>query len=245
MSTPSSLPAETAVPAVPHEAAMPIIWDMPIWAPLTAIQRQKLLAEAKRVHFLRGQPVFSEGDPCIGFYMVLTGLVKISHFTLDGKEMVLHLIRPGNSFGEAFVFRQGEYPMSATAVESTETLFVPAELMRRLTRENPELAEKMLNVLATRLYMFTRKLQAQSLREAPQRLAAYLMHTSRLRGHSAHITLDMSREVLAQMLGTARETISRTLTKLAERGVISVSGRQVQLTDMAALQSIAEGREEL
>lgn len=212
---------------------------------LTDEQKQELLHESRCVSLSKGQRIFDEGDTCQGFYLVVAGMVKMYHLTAEGKEVVLHLIRPGNCFGEAFVFRQGDYPMSAAAVEAGSALFVPAALMRRLTRANADLAESMLGMLATRLYMFTRKLQSQSQREAPQRLAAYLRHISHMRGDCPHIQLDMSREMLANMLGTARETISRILTRLADKGVIRVQGRQVDILDTTTLQRVAEGQEEL
>ena len=235
------LPRTAAVPVEAQE----LTTSIPLLRALTTEQQHELLREARRIVHAKGHPIFNEGDACQGFYIVLSGLVKIYHLTAEGKEMVLHLIRPGQSFGEAFIFRQGDYPMAAAAVEASESLYIPTPLMLRLIRHNPDLAESVLGALATRLYMFTRKLQAQSLREAPQRLAAYLLHTSRMRGHDPHIQLDISRELLASMLGTARETISRTLSKLADRGAVRVRGKQVHLVDLDILQRIADGQEEL
>lgn len=212
---------------------------------LTDEQKQELLHESRCIALSKGQRIFDEGAPCRGFYLVVTGRVKIYHLTVEGKEVVLHLIRPGNCFGEAFVFRQGDYPMSAAAMEAGNVLFIPAELMRRLTRANADLAESMLRMLATRLYMFTRKLQSQSLRGAPQRLAAYLLHVSHMRQDSPHIQLDISREMLANILGTARETISRVLTRMVEKDAIRVQGRHVEILNAAILQRIAEGQEEV
>lgn len=212
---------------------------------LTPQQKEELLRESHTITLTKGQRIFDEGDTCEGFYLLLSGRVKIFHLTPDGKEMVLHLIRPGHSFGEAFVFRHGDYPMSAAAVGPGAAQFIPAALMRRLTRANADLAESMLNMLATRLHMFSRKLQSQGQREAPERLAAYLLHASRMRGGTSIVHLDMSREMLANMLGTARETISRILTRLAERGAISVHKRQVHILSVEILQRITDGQEEL
>ena len=243
MAISSAAPSPTHADAPLHKA----LASSPLRV-LTPAQQEELLEESRSVSLSKGQCLFNEGDACSGLYLLVSGMVKIYHLTADGREMVLHLIRPGHCFGEAFVYRQGEhadYPMSAAAVAPGTALFIPAVLMRRLTRHNADLAESMLNMLATRLYMFTRKLQAHSLREAPQRLAAYLLHTSRMRGGTPHIQLDISREMLANMLGTARETISRTLTRLAEREAISVRARQVQIINPEILQLIADGSEEL
>ena len=79
----------------------------------------------------------------------------------------------------------------------------------------------------------------------PQRLAAYLLHRSRLGGGSRTLALDTARETLASMLGTARETLSRTLGALAEQGAISVQGRSVIIRDAELLQAIASGSKSL
>ena len=225
--------------------------DVPLLAPLTPDQRQVLASSARVCTFRKGEDIFLEGDAVQGFYILLEGLVKIFHIAADGKELVLHLIRPTVTFGEVPVFKggagkaMGTWPASAAAVQPSRALFIPAEVFLGLIRQNPELALAMLAALAQRLYMFTRKVEAQGIREAPQRLAAYLLHRSRLGGGSRTLALDTARETLASMLGTARETLSRTLGALAEQGAISVQGRSVIIRDAELLQAIASGSKSL
>lgn len=209
--------------------------------PLTSEQKYFLAGKTRLHTYAKGQQIFEEGEKAAGFHILLHGLVKIYHISLDGKELVLRLVRPGNSFGEVPVFKGGSWPAAAGAVTASSTLFVPTQDFLKLVHDNADLGLSMLRILSQRLYMFTRKLEAQTGRDAPQRLAAYLMHRSRLENNADTISLEAPRETLANMLGTARETLSRGLTRLADVGAIEVQGRTVLLRDMELLQNIAEG----
>lgn len=230
-------------PPLPQPAATVarLLESVPLLSPLTQEQRRILEDAARVCVFTKGEGVFEEGQTANGFYILLHGLVKIYHITPDGKELVLRLARPGSSFGEAPVFKGGAWPASAAAITASRALFIPGPEFLSLVRQNADLGLRMLRTLAQRLYMFTRKLEAQSGRDASQRLAAYLVHRGRLEDAADFIRLETPRETLANMLGTARETLSRGLTKLADLGAIEVQGRAVRLCNMELLQNIADG----
>lgn len=132
--------------------------------------------------FARGETLLHEGTAADGMYVVLSGVVKVVRFGSDGKETILHLVRNGNTLGEAAVFQQGTFPASALAVDQVSALHVPAEILICLVRENPDLALRMLAALSLRLRMFSHKLAAQGQVDAARRLALYLLHRSQLDG---------------------------------------------------------------
>ena len=105
--------------------------------------------------------MFREGERADGMHIVLCGVVKVVRFAPDGREMVLHLVRKGNTIGEAAMFQKGTFPASAVAVDDVETLFLPADALFTLVTENPEMALRMLAALSLRLRMFAHKLAAQ------------------------------------------------------------------------------------
>ena len=218
-----------------------LLAELPLFASLSEQELAELATATRRTAYPRGAFVFSEGEKGDGFHILVQGLVKLCHLTPDGREAVLHLIRPGNMFGEAAVFQDGSYPANAVAMEAAETLFVPTGPLKALIAANPELALRMLGALSLRLRMFTRKLESMTTRDASQRLAAYLLHRSRLQGRTTDLRLDVSREVLANMLGTARETISRVFSRLAEMGVIALKGRTLSILDPERLRAVADG----
>lgn len=215
-----------------------LLADLPLFACLSEAQREDLAAHCLWQEWAKGQSLFREGEMAAGVHIVLQGLVKIFHCSADGRERVLHLIKPRNTCGEAAVFQRGTYPAHAAALLPSQTLYLPSGPLLDMLLANPDLALNMLAALSLRLRMFTRKLEAHSKGDATERLAAYLLHRARLH-QSPKLHLDMSREVLANMLGIARETLSRTLTRLQQQGIIEVHGRDIVLCDKPALEAAA------
>jgi len=119
--------------------------------------------------------------------------------------------------------------------------FFPRKGLLDCIAKDPALALAMLCAMSKKLRMFTKQVEALTLHEAPQRLASYLLYTSEEKDGAVTFKLDVSKGLLAGMLGTARETLSRTLSKMADRGLVSVEGRQITIEDMAALEDLAEG----
>ena len=128
------------------------------------------------------------------------------------------------------MFQKGTFPASAVAVDDVETLFLPADALFTLVTENPEMALRMLAALSLRLRMFAHKLAAQGQGGAACRLATYLLHRRQIGG---------SREVLANLLGLARETLSRQLSRFSEAGLVELRGKDIVILDVPALQATA------
>ena len=124
------------------------------------------------------------------------------------------------------MFQKGTFPASAVAVDDVETLFLPAEALFALVTENPEMALRMLAALSLRLRMFAHKLAAQGQGGAACRLATYLLHRRQIGGGDC-IRLGVSREVLANLLGLARETLSRQLSRFSEAGLVELRGKDI------------------
>ncbi len=211
------------------------------FASLTKEEKDFLSRESIMRAFSRQERIFTEDAPAEGFYLLSAGLAKIFHLTADGREIILHLVRPGATLGESAVFQRGTFPASASALEESRAIFMPSAAVMKLVRQNPSFAEAMLSVLALRIRLLTRKIEAQGGREALARLAAYIAHRMILGKRKEHVRLELSREDLAQMLGTARETLSRAMARLTRQGIVRVKGRDVEVLDAVALEEIAGG----
>lgn len=222
-----------------------IVERLPLFSGLSAQQLEGVASLVVERKVDRGQMVFVEGTPAEGFYVVAEGRVKVFKSAPDGREAIMHVLGPGDTFGEVAVFQGGTFPAHAMAVEASRVLFLPrAGLVERIRRD-PALAFNMLAALSRKLREFTHKIEALTLQETPQRLAAYLLHASDLRDGADTFRLDMAKGLLAGMLGTARETLSRCLSKLVERGAVTVDGRDVTILDRDFLEALAEGDETL
>ena len=192
--------------------------------------------------FKRGEIIFSEGEEATGFYIVLTGRVKIFKLSPEGKERVLHIIGFQEPFAEVPVFAGQKYPAHAQALEEGKMLFFPRAKFVGLISEGPDLAMKMLAVLSMRLRQFARLIEELSLKEVPQRLASYLLYLAdREEKPVSEVDLDISKSLLANVLGTAPETLSRIMARMSEDGFIAVKGRSIHLVDRKALEDLASG----
>ncbi|RLB43551.1 MAG: Crp/Fnr family transcriptional regulator [Deltaproteobacteria bacterium] len=190
--------------------------------------------------FKKGQEVFSEGEDGTGFYVIITGRVKIYKVSWEGREQILHIFGPGEPFGEVPVFTGQKFPASAAAIEESRIFFFPKDAFIGLIRREPELALGMLAVLSMRLRRFTQLIEELSLKEVPGRLAAYLLYLSKKNESSMDLELDISKTQLASLLGTIPETLSRILAKMKRRGLIDVDGSRIKILDADTLEDIAE-----
>lgn len=186
--------------------------------------------------FKRGESIFFEGDPGIGFYMVATGKVKIFKTSFSGKEQILHIFGAGEPFGEVPVFHDQPFPANATALEKTTLIFFPRERFVELVYSMPSLVMNMLAVLSMRLRRFATQIENLSLKEVPARLAGYLLYLSVEQGNTNQVILDISKGQLASLLGTIPETLSRIFAKMSSEGLIKVDGKQISLLDIEGLE---------
>jgi CRP/FNR family transcriptional regulator len=192
--------------------------------------------------FNKGQQLFEADVLANGFYAPIKGRVKIFRTSPSGKEQILHVFGPGEAFGEVPVFEGGTFPAHGQALDNCETLFFPRREFETMIKEDPGLAMKMMAMLAQRLRILVNKIDDLSLKEAPSRVASYLL----LLGSSQDsdtFKLDLPKGQIAFYLGTIQETLSRIFKKFSEQGIIEIKGKEITILDMKELEEIAnEGR---
>jgi CRP/FNR family transcriptional regulator, dissimilatory nitrate respiration regulator len=204
-----------------------------------------LMGEAfPRKHYTPSQIIFSEGEPASGFYILLSGRLKIYKLSLEGKEQILHIIEPGEPFAEVALFSETKFPAYAEAIEKSEVMFLSRSSFRQLIANDPSIAMNMLAILSQRLKYFTRLIENLSLKEVPQRLAAYLLLLAKRDG-SDQVALGISKGQLASLLGTIPETLSRIMAKMAGQDLILVKGRKITLLDPTTLEMLSSGKKTL
>ncbi|MEW6266886.1 MAG: Crp/Fnr family transcriptional regulator [Thermodesulfobacteriota bacterium] len=217
---------------------------IPMFEGLNPGQHRALASIAREQGHESGEIIFSDGDEANGLYVVKEGRVKIYKLSPDGKEQILHLFGPGEPFGEVAVFVGRRFPAYAEALEKTRTIFFPRAALIDLIRANPDLALSLLGVLSLRLRRFANLIEDLSLKEVPSRLAAYLLYLSDREGGN-DLELDITKGQLASLLGTIPETLSRILTRMGRRGLISTSGRRIKLLNRRELEDLASAEARL
>ncbi|MFB6247899.1 MAG: Crp/Fnr family transcriptional regulator [Salinibacter sp.] len=193
-----------------------------------------------------GTILFQEGDPYRGFYLLVTGAVHIYRLSPEGRMLVLHVIRPGESFAEVPLFEERTdpgYPATAEALEDSALVFFRADVFLDFVDAHPRTALHMLGQMAKRLRAAVRQLDAVSLRDVQERLARHLVEQVPMTPDDPEapptITLDIPKSVLAAELGTVPETLSRALRSLEEKDLIRSDPSEIALTDMQGLRRLS------
>lgn len=223
-----------------------LIANIPLFRGLARKQHEDLAMILMEQVFKRGHSIFFDGDEANGFYVVVSGRVKIFKLSPEGKEQILHIFGPGEPFGEVAVFTGKRFPANAEALEETRVFFIPRTAFVDLIRQDPSLALNMLAELSMRLRRFTLLIENLSLKEVPGRLAAYLLYLSEGKKGTNEVVLDISKNQLASLLGTIPETLSRILARMTREGFIQSRGqRQIRLLDRQGLEGLASGERRL
>lgn len=218
---------------------------IPLFNGLPHPQHDKLAHIVKERSYKRGQTIFAEGDEGIGFYVLISGKVKIFKLSPEGKEQIFHVFGPGEPFGEAAVFAGERFPAHAETLEESRVFFFPRASFVELIKEDPSLALNMLAILSRRLRTFALLVEDLSLKEVPGRLAAYLLYLSDARDRADELTLDIAKNQLASLLGTIPETLSRILTRMVRQGLIQLDGPRIIIVDREGLEELAEAERRL
>jgi CRP-like cAMP-binding protein len=191
----------------------------------------------------RGQVLCEKGQALTGFFILLSGRVKLSILSEGGAERVLDIILPGRSFAEAAAFLDEPCPLYAEALTDTRLLFVDVERLRDGMLRWPRVATWMLAVICRRTLSLIADLEGCCLCSAGQRVAALLLRDAepdRLQPDRGTMRLPAAKTVVASSLNLTPETFSRELHALAHRGLIEVSRRDIGIPSLRALRAAAE-----
>lgn len=215
-----------------------------IFSGLDDTELDRLAKIVRTKSFNKGDIIFFDTEPFLGFYITITGLVKIYKISKDGKEHILHLIPPFNTFAEVPLFENlnevfeesFRYPANSMAIEDdTRVILVPARQFRELLESDTKISIKMVSALAKRLRHMNHHIEELTLKDVTKRVAGYILTEKKKAGDKDEVMLNISKNDLAAYLGTIPETLSRTLKKLQDEDMISVDGKVIKICDIDKL----------
>jgi len=188
----------------------------------------------------KGEYLFHEGDPAVGFYVVQRGAVNVHRVNAAGKEQIIHVFRTGDSFAEVALASATGYPADARVLEATQVLLVQKNGILALLKRQPELALRMLGSMSSHLRVLVGQLEDLTLKDVETRLANWLIKRcpNPQSEKPTAIELKMTKRVLAAELGTVSETFSRTLAKFREQKLLTVKGKTVTILSPARLGAV-------
>jgi CRP/FNR family transcriptional regulator len=217
--------------------------QLPLFADFDADALARLAAHSVTRSFPPGHVLFTTGEPCRGLYVIESGRVRIYRTSPTGREQILHSEGPGHAVAELPLFDGGAYPASAVTEVESRLVFVPRADFESLYRGNPDVAQAIIRGLGRRLRHLVQVTETLAFRDVAARLALYLADYAERLGTmtdgGTDILLDRTHEELSFELGTARESVSRALKQLTQKGVIVPLGRKrIRIPDVSGLRTL-------
>ena len=205
--------------------------------------RERLAAVATLASFDKGAALFNEGDGSDRLYTVLTGHVKVFKVTARGTDVILELFGPGDPVGAVAVYESRPYPASAVALEPTTCIVLARQAFFSLLETHPSMVRGLLVGLTHRLIELTNRLTELSGGRVEGRLARFFLKLAQTmgqpRGGGVFIPLALSRQELADMIGTTIETSIRIMSRWGKDEVVRTEKDGFVVVDRDALETVA------
>ena len=211
-----------------------------VFSELPSESQEDLLKITRKISLKKGEVVFQEGDPGVGFHFVLSGSIKIVKMNEEGKEHIIHILGPGELFGEVLLFNQGAYPATAIAQSDSLVGVVPNEKLEELVLRNNQLALLIIKALNRRLQVAQQKIRSLALTGAQAKVANTLLALLHERGqeegdHVWRLELDIPKQDLANLVGVTRETLARILSEWQKQKWIEWQGKTLLIHEVIKL----------
>ena len=208
----------------------------PFFATLCADEIERIEKEIIELSFRKGEVLFLEGESCRGLYVIKSGQIRVFKSSPEGREQVLLIAKPGDSFNDVPVFDGGPNPASSSALEPSTVYIIPKETLISLVADCPA-AQAIIKVFATRLRHLTTVVGDLSFRRIVSRLAKLLLEMAVIEGGSSPIRR-LTQEEMAAMVGSVRDVVSRALRDLERAGAIKVEKQRILVVDPQRLREM-------
>lgn len=204
---------------------------------MDAIEHEKICTNYKK-----GEAVFKEGARPFGVFCLNAGKIKLVKTGDDGREHIVRLVRPGDPLGYRSLLSGDRYNASAVAIEDCNVCFVPKDLFLSILSSDHNLSLEMMKLLSSDLAKAEEQMTHLAQKPVRERVAEALLFIKETYGFeedNATINASFSREDIANIVGTATETVIRLLSELNKEDVIRLSGKKIVVLNQAKLVKIA------
>ena len=207
------------------------------------MEELEVIATNKSAHFYqKGQIIYQEGTVANGMHCVHQGRIKVIKTGGDNKEKIVRLARHGDVLGLRALVMSNRYSNSAVALDDCVVCFVPRPDFPHLLQSNPQFANSLMRLLAGALGEAEERMVQLAYKPVRERLAGALLLLQQTFGESAPaegFQISFSREDVASLVGTAKETVSRLLSEFKDAGIIATRGSQITILNPTRLLEIS------
>ena len=220
-----------------------LLKKVPFFSNLEDKEIDSILTIVIEKKYKKNQVIFHEGEPGEYLFMVRSGNVKVYKLSEDGKEKILGVFGPGDFFAELPLLDGGKYPASSETLSPTNLLCLSRENFLKILSKNPQITGKIHEIVGSRLRHFTSQITDLTLKDASCRLAGFLLEKAEekniFNAKEIRFPMELTHQEIASLIGTARETVSRTLRQFQKEGLIEIKDRYVTVLDKDLLKKAA------
>lgn len=217
-----------------------LLQRFPLFMSLTDEEIEPVLNITATKTFRRGTHIFLQDDPLTNVYFIHQGKIKIYRNDIQGKEQIINVLKEGDMFPHQGFFRKDNYPANAETIEESLLFYIPIHLFENFLINNPEVSIKIFRVLGEKIVELQTRLEEKVLRNTYEQIVLLLMRLSKQHGRKLDngdtvLTTQFTNRDLANMIGSSRETVSRTLTQLKKSKKVYTDSDGSLVLDIMAL----------
>jgi CRP/FNR family cyclic AMP-dependent transcriptional regulator len=200
----------------------------------------RIASLAQRRVYSKGETIFAQADPGDGLYGVVTGRVRISASSAEGKELFLNIMEPGDTFGEIALLDGRPRTATATTTAASDLVVIPRDSFMGLLRRESELVTHVLELLCQRVRWLSGLTEDSALLPVPARLARRLLTLGKMHGQNTAegVRLSISQEEMARFVGLSRQVVNQYLQSWKARQWVDLGRSNITIIDPDALQFI-------
>ena len=214
---------------------------VPLFSDLSEDELARFAAVVREREYPKNSVILFEDDPGDALYIVSSGQVKVVLIGEDGREVILSVLGDGDFFGEMSLIDDEPRSAHVIAMKDSRLLVLRRDDFQQQIQLLPSIALKVLKVLVGRLRRADAKIGGLVLLDVNGRVAKLLLDLGD-EGGGPHITRKLTHHTIAQMIGSSRETVSRAMRELTDRGLIEVSRREITIKNRDGLATLAGDR---
>lgn len=212
---------------------------------LKALTKDELLrmAECKTSYTIKkGEPIFEEGEMTNGVFCIKDGICKMTKLSTNGKDQIVKLVKAGELLGQRSMISEEPANLSAVALEDMEVCFVPKSEILKFFNQNNQFSMNVMKTICGDLKEADDHMVSMAQKSVKERLAETLIYLEETFGNNedGSLRIQLSREELAGIIGTATESCIRLLSELNKQELISISGKKIAIKNKNQLRKMAE-----
>jgi CRP-like cAMP-binding protein len=222
-------------------------WDFKsesVLADLPSNELEQLTAHKTEKLYKKGEIIFREGSFASGIFYITSGKVKKYKLDKDGKEHIIYVADSGELLGYHALLSEDRYPDSAAALEESKIAFIPKDDFLQVLDQSDTLSKRLLKTLSHEFAVLSNSLSMFAQKSVRERLALQLIVMREKYKINFQpgmpVEINMGRDDLASIVGTARENVVRLLTEFKEAGILTTKGRKIIVLDVKKLIKIAD-----